>query len=111
MIQVWRQDNAGENKVLEKNTNGEHWKIKTKFKYTASSTPQPNLYAEMGYTALAGMMRAVMSKGNIRRAIRYNLFGKVVKTATKLDSLVLVDINWGQENTCQALCQFNTQLS
>ena len=35
-IQVWRQDDAGENKVLEKNMKGQHWKLKAKFKYTAS---------------------------------------------------------------------------
>ena len=36
----WRQDNAGENKGLEENMKGEHWLMKTKFKYTAPGTPQ-----------------------------------------------------------------------
>ena len=70
-----------------------HWSMKTKFEYTASGTPQQNSYAEVGFTALAGMSRAMMNKGNIPRASCYKLFGEVVKTATKLDGLVMVEIN------------------
>ena len=54
----------------------------------------------MGFTALAGMLHAMMNFGNVPRAIRYKLFDKVAKkTATKLDSLVLVDID-GIKKTC-----------
>ena len=35
----------------------------------------------------------MMNKGNIPRAIRYTLFGEVSKTATKLDTLVVLDLN------------------
>ena len=38
-IQIWRQDNAGENKALEENMKDSHWLMKTKFEYTASGTP------------------------------------------------------------------------
>ena len=38
-IQIWRQDNAGENKVLEQNMKSQHWLMKTKFEYTASGMP------------------------------------------------------------------------
>ena len=67
--------------------------MKTKFEYTASGTPQQNSYAEMGFTALACRARAMMNMGNVPRGSCYNLFGKVAKTATKLDSLVIVDID------------------
>ena len=70
-----------------------HWLMKTKFEYTVSGTPQQNSYAEVGFTALAGMSRAMMNKGNVPRASRYKLFGEVAKTATKLDGLVVVEIN------------------
>ena len=43
------------------------------------------------FTALAGMSRAMMNMGNVLRNIRFKLFGKVAKTATKLNSLVLVE--------------------
>ena len=92
-IQVWRQDNAGENKVLEKNMIRQHWKMKTKFEYTASGTPQQNLYTKMRFTALADMSCVMMNKVSIPGAICYNLFGKVSKTATKLDSVVIVEVN------------------
>ena len=71
----------------------------TKFKYTASGTPQQNSYAEMGFIALAGMSRAMMNLGNVPRNVRYKLFSKVAKTAMKLDSLVKVEID-GAKNTC-----------
>ena len=70
-----------------------HWSVKTNFKYTASGTPQQNSYAEVGFIALAGRPHAMMNMGNVPRASCYKLFGKAVKTATKLDSLVIVDIN------------------
>ena len=47
-IQICCRDNAEENKVLEQDMRGQHWLMKTKFKYTASVTPQHNSYAEMG---------------------------------------------------------------
>ena len=34
----------------------------------------------------------MMNMGNVPRGSCYKLFGEVVKTATKLDSLVIVDI-------------------
>ena len=78
--------------MLEQDRTGQHWLMKTKFKYTASGTPQQNSYAEMGFTALAGMSRAMMNLGNVRN-VRYKLFGEMAKTATKLDSLVMVEID------------------
>ena len=47
----------------------------------------------MGFTALAGRARVMMNMGNVPRDSCYKLFGEVVKTATKLDSLVIVDID------------------
>ena len=63
--------------------------MKTKFKYTASGTPQHNSYADMGFAALADRARAIMNIGNVPRDNGYKLFGEVVKTATKLDILRL----------------------
>ena len=79
-IQIWRQDNAGENKMLEENMKGQHWSMKTKLEY-----------AEMGFTALAGRAHAMMNMGNVPRGSLYKLFGEAAKTATKLDSLVIVN--------------------
>ena len=92
-IKILRQDNAGENKSLETDMKSSHWSMETKFEYTASGTPQQNSYAEVGFTALAGMPRAMRNKGNVPRANCYKLFCEAVKTALKLDGLVIVDIN------------------
>ena len=67
--------------------------MKTNFEYTASGTQQQNSYTEMGFTALAGISRATMNKKNIPRAISYKLFGKVSNIVTKLESLVMVEVN------------------
>ena len=71
----------------------QHWKFKSKFKYTATDTQQQNSYAEMGFTALVGMVRSMLNQVNISRAIRYKLCGKVSKTATKLDQRVVIEID------------------
>ena len=47
----------------------------------------------MGLITLAGMAHVMMNKVNIPREIRYKLFGKVSKTASKLDSLSIVEVN------------------
>ena len=73
--------------------------MKFKFEYTASGTPQQDLYAEMDFKTLAGMSRAMMNKGNILRSICYKLFGEATKRAIKLDIIVLLDINWAKK-TC-----------
>ena len=76
--------------MLEEKIKGQHWLMKTKFGYTASGTPQQNSYAEMGFTAIADRAHAMMNMGNVPRDSCYKLFGEVVKTAMKLDSLVIV---------------------
>ena len=68
-IQIWRQDNARENTVLEQNMKSQHWLMKTKFEYTTYGTLQQNSYADMDVTALAGMLRAMMNLGNVPRKI------------------------------------------
>ena len=49
------------------------------------------------WLAYRDMSCAMMNTANVPRAIRYKLFGKILKTATKLDSLVLVEINWAKK--------------
>jgi hypothetical protein len=72
---------------------GQHWKFKTKSKYTAPGTPHHNSYAETRFRALAGVTSLMINEASVPRAICYTLIGKVSKTATKLDSLVIVDID------------------
>ena len=67
--------------------------MKLEFKYTASDTHQQISYTEMNFTALDGILCTMMNVGNVQRVIRYKLVSEVSKTATKLDSLVLVEID------------------
>ena len=50
---------------------------------------------------MAGMVASMMKLCNVPRVIRYKLFGKTTKTATKLDSLILVEVD-GVKKTCAA---------
>ena len=55
--------------------------------------PQYNLYAKMGFTALARMVCLVLNQVNISRVIHYKLCGKVSKSVSKLDQLIVIEIN------------------
>jgi hypothetical protein len=55
-----RQDNAGENKTLEKRLQTADWKLQVKMKYTAANTPQQNALVEVKFTSLAAKARAAM---------------------------------------------------
>jgi hypothetical protein len=42
-----RQDNAGENKTLEKRLQSADWKLQVKMEYTAANTPWQNALAKV----------------------------------------------------------------
>ena len=105
-FQSWRQDNSGENKVLEQDMKGQHWLMKTKLEYTVSGTPQQNSCAEMGFPALTGMPRAMMNLGNVPRKIMW----QGSKNSYKAGHFGNGRNRWGQENLCRTLCQYYTQV-
>ena len=78
-----RQDNAGENKALERRMASSHWKRTTKVEYTARSTPQQNSLAENSFTTLSGRARATMNAARVPIEQRFKLFPEVVVTVAK----------------------------
>ena len=93
-VQILRQDNAGENKKLAKRLRSSAWKCSdTKIEFTAKETPQQNALAELGFTHMAGMARAMMNHANVPAEARYKLFPDAVNTAVMLDYLTVVEIN------------------
>ena len=94
-IQHWRQDNAGDNKIMEQkqNMSDHHWKFTCKVEYTATRTLQYTSYAKVGVTLIAGMTQLIINQADIQSSIMYKLFGKVCKTAAKLDQLVVKDVS------------------
>jgi hypothetical protein len=92
-VLIMRQDNAGENKMLEMRLQNADWKLPVKMEYTAANTPQQNALVEVKVTYLAAKARAAMHAAEVPRDRRLDFFPEVVMTMTKLDRLKLITIN------------------
>ncbi len=55
-VLIMRQDNAGENKTLEKRLQSADWKLQVKMEYTAANTQQQNALVEVKFTYLAALV-------------------------------------------------------
>lgn len=97
-VKVIRMDNAGENKLLEAETNGPKWKLNIDFEYTAANTPEQNSVVEKKFHILTDMGRAMMNGANLPEHLRYKLHHNVFSCATKIDNLRVIEID-GQEKT------------
>jgi hypothetical protein len=62
-----RQDNAGENKKLEKRLHSADWKLTMKMEYKAANTPQQKTLVEVKFTYLAAKARAAMHAAEVPR--------------------------------------------
>jgi hypothetical protein len=92
-VLIMRQDNAGENKKLEKRIHGADCKLPVKMEYPAANTPQQNALVEVKLTYLAAKARAAMHADEVPRNRRLEFFPEVIMTMTKLDWLKLITIN------------------
>eukprot|EP00980_Cylindrotheca_fusiformis_P024487 scaffold11958_cov69-Cylindrotheca_fusiformis.AAC.1 len=86
-------DNAGENLKFEQRANSAAWKLAIKPEYTARNTPQQNHLAELGFATLWNRSRAMMIAANIPSEIRYRVARKACELATKLDGLLVKEVN------------------
>jgi hypothetical protein len=83
-VLIMRQDNAGENKKLEKRLQSAEWKLLVNMEYTAANTPQQNAL-EVEFIYLAAKARAAIHAAAVPRNRRLDFFPEVVMTMTKLD--------------------------
>ncbi len=85
-VLIMREDDAGENKKLEKRLQSADWKLPVKMKYTAANTPQQNALVEVKFTYLAAKARAAMHTAAVPRDMRLENFPEVVNyDQTRLD--------------------------
>ena len=63
------------------------------FEYTARNTPQQNSFTEVAIATMSNRGRAMMNRANVPEKYRYVLFKYAVTTATKLDMLLVVEID------------------
>jgi hypothetical protein len=88
-VEILRQDNAGENKLLQNRSNSAAWKLGIKFEYTARDTPQQNHLVELAFATVINKSRAMMASANIPYETRFKLWKEAIKTAVNLDGLRL----------------------
>jgi hypothetical protein len=69
-----RQDNAGENRKLEKRLQSADWKLPVKMEYTAANTPQQNALVKVKFTYPAANARAAMHAAEVPRDRRLEFF-------------------------------------
>ena len=85
---IIRYDNAGENKVLER----ESYKNELVFfEYTAPGTPQQNGVVERAFVMVMGRARAMMNHAGFTMAKRQQLWCEAAQTATMMDNIWVQD--------------------
>ena len=87
-----RYDNAGENKFTEREVNSRKWRLNIKFEYTARNTPQQNSFTGVDIATMANRGRDILDRANVPEKYRTPLFRYAVTTATKLDMLLIVEV-------------------
>ena len=83
-VKIIRFDNAGENKVLERESDKNELGII--FQYTAPGTPQQNGVVERAFVTVMGRARSMMNHAGFTMAKRQQLWCEAAQTATMLDN-------------------------
>ena len=88
-MKIIRCDNAGENKVLERES--EKNELGLIFEYKAPGTPQQNGVMERAFVTDMGRARAMMNHAGFTMAKRQQLWCEADQTATLLDNILVQD--------------------
>ena len=88
-VKIIRCANAGENKVLERESDKSELGII--FEYTAPGTPQQNGVVERAFVRVMGRARAMMNHAGFTMAERQQLWCEAAQAATLLDNILEQD--------------------
>ena len=88
-VKIFRCDNAGVNKVLERES--DKIELGIIFEYTAPGTPQQNGVVERAFVTAMGRARAMMNHAGFTMAKRQQLWCDTAQTATMLDNILVQD--------------------
>ena len=88
-MKIIRCDNAGENIVLERESDKNELGII--FEYTAPGTPQHNGVLVRAFVTVRGSARAIMNHTGFTMAKRQQLWCEAAQTATLLDNIFIQD--------------------
>ena len=86
-MKIIRCDNAGENKVLERESDKNELGII--FEYTAPGTPQQNGVVERAFVTVMGRARAMMNHAGFTMAKRHQLWCEAAQAAQMLDNILV----------------------
>ena len=86
-VKIIRCDNAGENKVLERESDKKELGII--FEYTVPGTPQENGVVERAFVTVMGRARAMVNHAGFTMAKRQQLWCEAAQTATMLDNILV----------------------
>ena len=88
------QDNdAGENKKLEKHLNSAECKLGAEVKFTGKVTPQQSYLVKLCFAMLAKKGMAMMTKAHLPQDTRLRLYKEAIMCTTLLDNLTTKTIN------------------
>ena len=88
-VKIFRCDNAGENKVLERESDKNELGII--FEYTAPGTSQQNRVVERAFVTVIRRVRALMNHAGFTMAKRQQLWCEAAQTATLLNNILVQD--------------------
>ena len=88
-MKIIRCDNAGENKVLERESDKNE--LGTIFEYTAPGTPQQNGVVERSFVMDKGRASGMMNHAGFTMVKRQQLWCEAAQTATMLDNILVPD--------------------
>ena len=86
-VKIIRCDNAGDNKVLERESDKKELGII--FEYTAPGTPQQNGVVERAFVTVMGRSRAMMDHAGFTMSRRQQLWCEAAQTATMSDNILV----------------------
>ena len=87
-VKIIRCDNAGENKVLERESDKNELGI---FEYTAPGPPEQNGVVEKAFVTVMGRARAMMNHAGFTMAKRQQLWCEAAYTGTLQDNILVQD--------------------
>ena len=88
-VKIIRCDNAGENEVLERES--EKNQLGIIFEYSAPGTPQLNGVVERAFVTVMGRARALTNHTGFTMTKRQQLWCEAAQTATLLDNILVQD--------------------
>ena len=95
-----RYDNVGENKSAEKEANNRKWRLNIEFECISKNMHQQNVFTEVAIATMTNRGKDMRTRSGIPEKCRIPPFKYAVTTATKLDILLIVEVEGRRAIRC-----------